>query len=132
MHGPGSGRRECLARSGMAQGKVKFFNPERGWGAITSPELPPGQDAFVHFSVIDTDGYRSLDEDAAVEFEYVPGHQDSFRWVVTTVRAVAGSSSAQTSRRSEPPEVPAPGDSRPARDLDGQRPPTERYSHGPG
>ncbi|WP_234809113.1 cold-shock protein [Mycobacteroides saopaulense] len=36
----------------MAQGIVKFFKPEKGWGAITSPELPDGLDAFAHYTAI--------------------------------------------------------------------------------
>ena len=45
----------------MARGFVKFFKPDKGWGAITSDALPEGSDAWVHFSVIESDGYRALD-----------------------------------------------------------------------
>ena len=55
----------------MAQGKVKWFNAEKGFGFIT-PETG-GQDLFVHFSAIQTDGYRTLDEGQAVEFEVGQG-----------------------------------------------------------
>jgi CspA family cold shock protein len=44
----------------MAHGTVKFFKPDKGWGAITSPDLPDGSGAWVHFSAIEMDGYRSL------------------------------------------------------------------------
>ena len=55
----------------MAQGTVKWFNGEKGFGFIT----PDGgtDDVFVHFSSIQADGYRSLDENQRVEFEIVQG-----------------------------------------------------------
>jgi CspA family cold shock protein len=70
----------------MAHGTVKFFKPDKGWGAITSPDLPDGFDAWVHFSEIEMDGYRSLNAGDAVEFDYEPARQDSFRFVATRVR----------------------------------------------
>lgn len=65
---------------------MKFFRAEKGWGAIASTELPPGEDAWVHFSMIDSLGYRFLDEGDEVEFEYQQAAQDSFRWVATRVK----------------------------------------------
>ena len=55
----------------MAQGSVKWFNAEKGFGFIT----PDGssEDVFVHFSAIQTEGYRSLDENQRVEFEIAQG-----------------------------------------------------------
>jgi CspA family cold shock protein len=53
----------------MATGSVKFFKPEKGWGAISSDELPPGVDAFMHFSVIEAGGFRTFDEGDLVDFE---------------------------------------------------------------
>lgn len=50
----------------MATGKVKWFNAEKGYGFITTDE---GQDVFVHFSAIQQDGYKSLDEGQAVSFD---------------------------------------------------------------
>jgi CspA family cold shock protein len=50
----------------MAQGTVKFFNAEKGYGFISREQ---GDDIFVHFSNIAGDGYKSLDEGQAVEFE---------------------------------------------------------------
>jgi len=70
----------------MAHGTVKFFKPNKGYGAITSPDLPDGFDAWVHFSAIEMDGYRSLDFGDRVEFDYEPTRQDSFRFVTTRVR----------------------------------------------
>ncbi|UZN04070.1 cold-shock protein [Cellulomonas sp. S1-8] len=55
----------------MAQGTVKWFNAEKGYGFITPDG--GGQDLFVHFSAIQVDGYRSLEEGQAVEFEVGQG-----------------------------------------------------------
>jgi cold shock protein len=70
----------------MAHGTVKFFKPDKGWGAITSPDLPDGFDAWVYFSAIEMDGYHSLNAGDPVEFDYEPAGQDSFRFVATRVR----------------------------------------------
>jgi CspA family cold shock protein len=51
----------------MAQGTVKWFNGEKGFGFITPDD--GSSDVFVHFSAIQADGYRSLDESQRVEFE---------------------------------------------------------------
>jgi CspA family cold shock protein len=70
----------------MARGTVKFFKTEEGWGAISSPELPDGFDAWVHFSGIETDGFRALEAGDQVEFNYEQVRQDGFRFRVTRVR----------------------------------------------
>ena len=49
-------------------GKVKWFNAEKGYGCITSDE---GKDIFVHYSAIQADGFRSLEEGQKVSFEIV-------------------------------------------------------------
>ena len=54
----------------MAQGTVKWFNNEKGYGFIA---VDGGQDVFVHYSAIQSDGYRSLDEGQRVEFEVAQG-----------------------------------------------------------
>jgi cold shock protein len=54
----------------MAQGSVKWFNAEKGFGFISQEG---GPDVFVHFSEIDGDGYRNLEENQRVEFELVQG-----------------------------------------------------------
>jgi cold shock protein len=54
----------------LMQGKVKWFNAEKGFGFI---ERENGDDVFVHFSAIQTDGYKSLEEGQSVEFEIVEG-----------------------------------------------------------
>ncbi|MCM3086662.1 cold shock protein (beta-ribbon, CspA family) [Bhargavaea ginsengi] len=54
----------------MEQGKVKWFNAEKGFGFI---EREDGDDVFVHFSAIQQDGFKSLDEGQEVEFEIEEG-----------------------------------------------------------
>ena len=54
----------------MAQGTVKWFNSEKGFGFITQDD---GPDVFDHFSAIQTDGYRELKEEQRVEFEVKTG-----------------------------------------------------------
>ena len=52
----------------MQQGTVKWFNAEKGFGFI---EVEGGNDVFVHFTAIQGDGFKSLDEGQYVEFEIV-------------------------------------------------------------
>ena len=54
----------------MARGTVKWFNNQKGYGFIT-PES--GKDVFVHHSAIQGDGYKSLSEGQAVEFDITTG-----------------------------------------------------------
>jgi cold shock protein len=56
----------------VATGTVKFFNAEKGYGFISRPD---GEDVFVHYSNIQSSGYRSLDEGQAVEFDVAPGRK---------------------------------------------------------
>lgn len=51
----------------MARGTVKWFNEKKGFGFIVDPDQ--GGDIFVHFSAINTDGFRTLKEGEAVEYE---------------------------------------------------------------
>jgi cold shock protein len=51
-------------------GTVKWFNPEKGFGFITPDE---GDDVFVHFSKINKDGFKTLDEGQRVSFEITKG-----------------------------------------------------------
>ena len=53
-------------------GTVKFFNAEKGYGFIS---VAGEDDVFVHYSNIEGEGYRSLDEGQAVEFEVGPGRK---------------------------------------------------------
>ena len=57
----------------MAQGTVKWFNAEKGFGFIAPAD--GGADVFVHFSAIQTQGYRSLEENQQVEFEVTQGQK---------------------------------------------------------
>jgi CspA family cold shock protein len=70
----------------MAVGTVKFYREDKGVGAISSDALPPGRDAFVHFSMIDETGYRSLTVGEVVDFEFEQVKQDSFDYRATVVR----------------------------------------------
>jgi cold shock protein len=54
----------------MAQGTVKWFNAEKGYGFISREE---GPDVFVHYSAIQMNGYRTLEEGQRVEFDVGPG-----------------------------------------------------------
>ena len=54
------------------QGKVKWFNAEKGFGFI---ERDGGKDVFVHFSAIQMDGFKALDEGQLVEFDIVEGER---------------------------------------------------------
>lgn len=51
-------------------GKVKWFNAAKGYGFITGDD---GKEVFVHFSAIQSDGYKTLDEGQAVEYEVNDG-----------------------------------------------------------
>jgi cold shock protein len=57
----------------MAQGTVKWFNGEKGFGFIAQDD--GGDDVFVHFSSIQMDGYKSLEENQRVEFEITQGQK---------------------------------------------------------
>ena len=56
----------------METGKVKWFNSEKGYGFI---EREDGSDVFVHFSAIEMDGYKTLAEGSAVNFEVTDGEK---------------------------------------------------------
>jgi CspA family cold shock protein len=55
----------------MTQGTVKWFNPDKGFGFIAPDD--GSSDVFVHYSAIDTDGYRTLEENQKVEYTMQQG-----------------------------------------------------------
>ena len=57
----------------MATGTVKWFNADKGYGYLSQDD--GGADVFVHFSAIQTNGYRSLEENQRVEFEVTQGQK---------------------------------------------------------
>ncbi|OIS85901.1 cold-shock protein CspD [Bacillus licheniformis] len=56
----------------MQNGKVKWFNNEKGFGFI---EVEGGDDVFVHFSAIQGEGFKTLEEGQSVSFEIVEGNR---------------------------------------------------------
>ena len=54
----------------MSTGTVKWFNADKGYGFISQND---GEDLFVHFSEIKMDGFKTLDEGAAVQFDVTTG-----------------------------------------------------------
>jgi len=56
----------------MKKGTVKWFNSKKGYGFISDEE---GNDVFVHFSALNMEGYKSLDEGQAVTFDVVDGEK---------------------------------------------------------
>ena len=54
----------------MSDGKVKWFNPRKGYGFIATPD---GRDIFVHYSSISGDGYKTLNEGDDVTFDIIEG-----------------------------------------------------------
>lgn len=55
----------------MNKGTVKWFNNQKGYGFITDVET--GKDVFVHYSGLNMDGFKTVEENAEVEFEIVDG-----------------------------------------------------------
>lgn len=66
----------------MSTGKVKWFNADKGYGFITSDE---GKDIFVHYSAIQTNGFRTLEEGQKVSFDITQGDRGDQAANVTTL-----------------------------------------------
>jgi cold shock protein len=56
----------------VTQGRVKWFDPKKGFGFIVGPA---GQDVFVHFSQIQGEGFKSLKDNEAVDYELIQGEK---------------------------------------------------------
>ena len=67
----------------MSKGTVKWFNNQEGYGFITAED---GKDVFVHFSGLNMEGFKSLEEGAAVEFEITDGAKGPQAVNVTVVK----------------------------------------------
>jgi CspA family cold shock protein len=70
----------------MARGSVKFFRPDKGWGAVSCDELPPGRDAWFHVAHLQGGRLPPLEAGDPVDFEYERVKQDSFDYRATWVR----------------------------------------------
>ena len=66
----------------MARGKVKWFSNQKGYGFISTDS---GSDVFVHYSAIQGDGYKALEEGQEVEFEITKGPKGDQATNVTKV-----------------------------------------------
>ena len=69
----------------MERGKVKWFNPEKGFGFI---ERENAKDVFVHFSAINMEGYKTLEEGTEFQFDIVDGKNGDQAANVTRVATV--------------------------------------------
>ena len=67
----------------MNKGTVKWFNNQKGYGFISDEQ---GNDVFVHYSDLNMDGFKSLEEGATVEFEVVEGAKGPQATNVTVVK----------------------------------------------
>ena len=65
------------------QGTVKWFNNQKGYGFISDDD---GNDVFVHYSVLNMEGFKSLEEGASVEFEVTEGSKGPQAVNVTVIR----------------------------------------------
>jgi CspA family cold shock protein len=70
----------------VAYGTVKFFHTDKGWGAISSPDIQAGHDAWVHYSEIQAEGFRALAPGDRVEFILEQAWQDGYQFRARHVR----------------------------------------------
>ena len=81
----------------MSDGKVKWFNPRKGYGFIATTE---GKDIFVHYSSISGDGYKTLNEGDSVTFDVVEGDKGLRAENVVAKAASASESTSESSQES--------------------------------
>ncbi|HVL50605.1 MAG TPA: cold shock domain-containing protein [Actinomycetota bacterium] len=87
----------------MPRGQVKWFDPKKGYGFIVGPE---GQDVFVHYSHIQSEGFRTLKDGESVDYELLQGEKG---WQARSVRsAEAGDGPVTRSTPGEQAAAPAP------------------------
>ena len=67
----------------MAKGTVKWFNGAKGYGFITDEE---GKDVFVHFSGLNMEGFKTLEENQTVEYDVVDGEKGPQATNVTVIK----------------------------------------------
>ncbi|MGN0389327.1 MAG: cold-shock protein [Wujia sp.] len=67
----------------MTKGTVKWFNSQKGFGFITDET---GKDVFVHYSGLNMEGYKNLEENQSVEFEVVNGEKGPQATNVTVIK----------------------------------------------
>ena len=79
--------KEFVEVSIMNKGTVKWFNGEKGYGFISDDET--GKDVFVHFSAINSDGYKTLNEGQKVTFDVEADPKDASKERATNVTVVA-------------------------------------------
>ncbi len=70
----------------MNNGTVKWFNADKGFGFISNDET--GEDVFVHFSAIQSDGFRTLEEGQKVTYDSEPDPKDSSRMRAANVQVI--------------------------------------------
>ena len=70
-------------RARTAQGTVKIWHRELGWGVLTSPDVR--EEVWAHLSAIELIGYQELLDGDPVEFRYHRGYQDGYRYVADSI-----------------------------------------------
>jgi CspA family cold shock protein len=106
----------------MAQGTVKWFNGDKGYGFIA---VEGGPDVFVHVSAITGAGYRSLEEGQQVEFDITQGQKGPRRRTSGSSADASAGTGAPGTWRERPPASPKP---RPAQMLSGAARPAHQLT----